>query len=253
MAAALASTMLSTITRLFAPNPPTMKIAGAALTHDEAVQLNHICTALQNELHLQLAGISKLPGSRERIGSKLRRIQTRHVDIHIHLSMIVTKMNSSDELWVREFADAHAALQRKIVAINRRSREFGWTKVARQYWPVVAVTYGWLLPLVLRLQGELQRALRRQELWGTDTTEEVLEAVDGGQQQDLATVSPKFLCVHFGKEAMVREYHIGSMIDEAYVGKPIVTVLSDDRKRTAGKFKEKKAKFGVPMLQPEVT
>lgn len=159
MAAALASTMLSTITKFFVPKIPTTQIAGAALNHDDAVQLKHICTALQNALYLQLAGISRLPSSKEHIVSELRRIQTRHIDIHIQLSTIVTKMNSSDVLWVREFADAHAALQRKIVAINRRSREFGWTKVARHYWPIVAVTYGWLLPLVLRMQGELQRVL----------------------------------------------------------------------------------------------
>lgn len=252
MAAALASTMLSTITKLFAPKPPTTQIAGAALDYDEAVQLKHICTAPQNALNLQLAGIGNLPGSEERIVSKLRRIQTRHIDNHIHLSTVITKMDSSGVLWVREFADAHAALQRKIVVINRRSREFGWTKVARRYWPIVAVTYGWLLPLVLRLQGELQRALRRQELWGTDTTEEVLEEVDGADQQDLAASDTTRPCVNFGKEAIVREYRIGSTIGESYVGKPSFAVLGDDRKRSARKFKGREGRLELRLSDSDL-
>jgi hypothetical protein len=242
MAATLTSTILSSITKLFTPRVPTVNIAGAAFTHDEAVQLEQTCTALRNALNLQLGGIGRLPSSKERIVPKLRQIQTRHINIHIHLSTIVTKTKSSNLLWICESVDAQAALQRKIVAINRRSRELGWTQVARQCWPIVAVTYGWLLPLVLRLQGELQRALIRKELWSAEFIGKTSEEGDA-ERQDLAASYTNHPRVSFWKEAIVREYRIGSEVGEQYVGEPTVTMLSDDGKRTAGKFNAKKTRF----------
>lgn len=121
MAVKLTTTMLNTITKLFAPKVPTTKIAGVALTHDEAAQLMHTCTALKNALSIQLDDIGQMPSRRpERAVSTMSKIQTRHVDIHIHLTLIVSKTKFSNIPWVREFGDAHAALLRKIVAINRR-------------------------------------------------------------------------------------------------------------------------------------
>ena len=243
MAATLISTIISSITKLLGPRIPTTQIAGAALTHDEAVQLDHTCTAIRNALNLQLGSIGRLPSSKEHIVLKLRRIQDRHIDINIHLSTVVTEMNSSDVLWVLEFADAQAALQRKIAAINRRSRELEWTQVAQQCWLIVAVTYGWLLPLVLRLQGELQRALKRPELWAIANSALPPEEGDGAERQELAALYTHYPRVHFEKEAIVQGYLIGSLIGEQYVGKPSTAVLSDDQKRTARKFKGKKTKF----------
>lgn len=129
MAATLTSTMLNTINKLFGPKVPTTEIAGLALSHDEAAQLVHICTALRNALNLQLDAIAKLPSiSNEQVCSKLRQIQTRHTDIHIQLTSIVSKTKCSTVLWVREFADARAALEGKIVAINKAFSRVGLDK-----------------------------------------------------------------------------------------------------------------------------
>lgn len=246
MAASLSSTMLNIITKFFAPKVPTTDIAGVALTHDEGAHLMHTCNALKHALNLQLDVISKMPyTSNEHIVSKIRQIQIRHTDIHIHLSLAVSKTKYSTTLWAREFSDAHAALERKIVSLNRRSRGLGWIKVAQQCWPGIAATYGWLLPLVLRLQGELRRALKQKELWSADTAPQAVEESDEKEQQALAALYTTYPRVHFGREATVREYHIGSTIGEQSARKPSAAALSDDRKRTAGRFKGKKTKFEV--------
>jgi hypothetical protein len=95
---------------------------------------------------------------------------------------------------------------------------------------------------VHRLQGELQRALIRKELWAAEFIGETSEE-GGAERQDLAASHTNHPRVRFGKEAIVREYRIGSEVGEQYVGESTVIMLSDDRKRTAGKFKAKKTRF----------
>jgi hypothetical protein len=249
MAATVTSTILRTITKLFALKVPTTDIAGVALTNDEAAQLMRTCTALKNALNLQLGLISRLLSTSKRgVVSQIRQVQTRHIDIHIHLTLIVSKMKFSTALWVREFTDAHAALERKVVAINWRSKELGWINVARQYWPIVAVTYGWLLPLVTRLQGELRQALNRKELWTASGGVERIDEDEERDRRELAVLYTTYPRVHFGKEATVREYQIGGDIKEQSAEKLSAAVLSDDRKRTAGKFKAKRTKFEIRLF-----
>ncbi|KAJ4382625.1 hypothetical protein N0V86_001847 [Didymella sp. IMI 355093] len=220
MAATVASTMLRTITKLFAPKAPTADIAGVALIHDEAAQLMHTCTALKNALNLQLSLISQMLGkSKKGIVSQIRQIQTRHIDLHIHPTLMVSKTKSSTALWVQEFADAHAALERKVVAINWRSKELGWINVARQYWPIVAVTYGWFLPLIIRLQSELRQALKRKELWTAGSGVERMDEDEERDQRELAVLYMTYQRVHLGREATAREYQIGSDIKEPSAGK----------------------------------
>ncbi|KAF1931986.1 uncharacterized protein M421DRAFT_416717 [Didymella exigua CBS 183.55] len=213
LAATLSSTMLKIIAKLLAPKVPTTDVAGVSLTHDEAAQLMYTCTALKNALDLQFGTIAKLPSiSNEHVVSKIRQTQLHHTDIHIQLSVIVSKPKCSTALWAYDFGDAHAALERKIVSINRYSRGLDWRDVARQCRPVVTVTYGWLLPLVIRLQDELRLALRRKELWTAGNACQAFEEGDDDEQQNVAALYTIYPRVHFVKEAMVRENQIGSTI-----------------------------------------
>lgn len=126
MATAFNTTMLYAITRLWAPKVPTTEIAGVALAHGEAVQLMHTCTALNNALNLQIGGIDQMPNiPPERIVSRSRKIQTRHINIHIRRTLMDSKTTYSNVSWVRESGDAQAALECRIIVINRRSGYLG--------------------------------------------------------------------------------------------------------------------------------
>lgn len=85
----------------------------------------------------------------------------------------------------------------------------------------------------------------RKDLWTTNSTAPPPDEGNEAEKQRTPAVCTNVPRVRFEKEAIMRKYLIGSIIGEQYVEKPIVTVLSDDRKRTAGKFKGKKTRFEV--------
>lgn len=244
MAGSLSSIVLNMITKLSVPKAPTTSFAGVALNDDEATQLIRTCTGLRIALNLQLDVIGKIPStSNEHVVSRIRQIQIHHTNVQIHLSTIISKTKRSTTLWVREFGDGHAALERKIMTINRRSRGLGCLEVARQCWPEVAVTYWWLLALVSRLQDELRQALKRRESCTTSDSNNAIgavEEVDDENKQKRVALYTTHRHVHFGQEAIVREYQIRSSIGEQGFEKQSVAVLSDDSEMIVGRFRAKK-------------
>lgn len=81
----------------------------------------------------------------------------RHAELSLFRCSQYTKSVLS---WTYGFSDAQKALYQKIVSINRCSRGSGWMATSRQYWPIVAETYTWLLALVEGCTTSCER------LWG---------------------------------------------------------------------------------------
>ena len=165
-------------------------------------------------------------------------MQTRHVDIQIYLNSIILKTQKSTVPWVRELADAQVALERKIVSMNRRSKNLDWTVVASEYWPGIAETYAWVLLVVLRLQNELRKALKQDQPWAAEVPLNTCNGVDG-QQERLIELCMECPHVLFGPEVTVREYQVGQAIGEGGGRSVYSAGLTDDRKWTAGKFRDK--------------
>ncbi|KZM25591.1 uncharacterized protein EKO05_0001911 [Ascochyta rabiei] len=202
--------MLTAISKLFVVKAVTTNVAGIALTHDEAIQLSQTCSVLKLALDSQLHAIHELPAVPfPQITSQIRHIQLKHLDTQTQLSSVILKTQNSTQPWTHEFADAQKALENKIVSINRCSRKVGLVATALQSWPVVAETCVWLLPIVVRLQSELDMALERKETWSADIR---LQAPGGSglstdrKQQEPTAIYTDGPRVSFGTEVTVREY-----------------------------------------------
>lgn len=234
----LSARMLSVVSRFFEPSPPITEIAGCKLTQDAIAQLNSTCTVLKRTLNIQRDAIDKLFHiSDERAGRAIRNIQNRHVDIQIQLNTITFKTQHSTEPWVHEFANAQTTLREKIVTLNRRSRSVDWKIAARIYWPIIAETYTWLWPLVVRLQVQSNGATQqhidlaagdiRLQMWLADT-----------QQCRSPTGRERASRVRFQEEATLRTYQIGSLISERIENGPGVVNLIDGKTRNIKRFQD---------------
>lgn len=230
--------MLNAVSKLFAAKAPTTEIAGMLLTIEEATQLIRTCSSLKQVLNVQLHEIGRFPViPPSQMSGKIRMTGSRHLKVQSYISSIVLDTQNSTQVWTHAFVGAQVALEKKIVSINRRARVSGWEITAQQCWPAVAETYAWLLPVVVKLQIELQEALERKELWssasGTDQ-----------EQQELAVSQTSFTRVSFAGEVKVREYRVGEAIGEGDKGSYCMK-LTGDKKKTKRCFKGKKVKCNV--------
>ncbi|KAF1359600.1 hypothetical protein EJ07DRAFT_120131 [Lizonia empirigonia] len=240
--------MLNAFNKFFTAKAPTITIAGAELTNEEATKLIRACSSLEQVINLQLQTIAGLPSIQvSQISSKFRLIQSRHLDLQNYLSPVVLKTRNSVLSWAYGFSDAQKALEKKIVSINRCSRGSGWIATSQQYWPVVAETYTWLLALVVRLHNELREALGDKEPRSAEICPEQRGQPDlnlDQEHQRLVVDHTNLPRVRFGREVTVQEYRIGESIGER--AKSIYCVkLTDDKKNTAGALKAESVKYEV--------
>jgi hypothetical protein len=148
-------------------------------------------------------------------------------------------------MWVHELSDARVALAKKIVSINRQSRRIGWMVAARLSWPIVAETYIWLLSTIRRLQHELEESSEKGEPLIAPLLVETPTEQDQ-QQPELAALRNVRLRTTFQRDVEVREYQVGTNLsgdEERSDERTYCVELTDDRKRTAGRFKGRRAKY----------
>ena len=254
--------MLSFLMWSFSKQPHVANILGLRLTRDAAQNLGKSCLALERLLAQLTTDISNLTEPRDQsVHYRVSGIQDRHKRVQQQLGELVHAVRWSNEPWVEEFADANTAMQRKVKMCNHASKPFaeGWRAAALQYWPRIAQTYELLIDLLGKLRGEVEDALADAELWSGKRVNR-LQKSGGlleyrratGQGEGAKTAEPRKR-TSFDSRVKVRDIPPRDAVhNTAAEGVPssrhvdTITLLTSERKSTAGKLKSKKRPLDIP-------
>ena len=214
----------------------TATIAGMSLTCDQAHFLLESCNSLSQTIHRQNTAVQDLLAVSERLFlTNLETIQTRQKRLKSDLTTLIHHLRKSTEPRLKELGEYRKVMDGKIKQCNRTARKegVGWKKAEREFWPLMSVTYEFLLLLLGRLIKELRDALDNEGLWTRRRS--WMPSVDfgSGGYQPGVKAQPKNRKISFEESARAQ----GVERDREY--KEYTTKLSSGRKQNAGTLKRR--------------
>jgi hypothetical protein len=221
--------MPSVVKMLLPHRLPRALIAGLVLTHEQAERLLGITKSAQTLLRQQISAINAMGMHDTDSSMYLRSVQERESRLQNTLKTLIASTTTSTAIWLHEIEDLLRAIIRKVSQCNRKSRSnhMGWRLAAATYWPLIAESYDFMCPLLIRLGTELKVAIKDEGLWAASASCGGLSGIFKPATASLTT-SP---AVTFSKEVQSR--CITLVDDEPVSVKDCTVQLATDRKRTA--------------------
>jgi hypothetical protein len=240
--------MLSTLKLLRSNRLPKANIAGLSITEAQAHFFLAATLDLIPLLNHQLGDIHQLNRHHPCFPRHLKLIQERQFRFQTKMVEVIKVTKESTEPWVGELMDGHEAVLRKVKQCNRMSdpQALGWKGAALEYWPLIADSYELVLPSLERLLKEVDEALANKEVWFTTACNmaQLGQRVSTGWfGNDVKELGEK-KAVTFDKEVKARCFEAAEEPEKVKTGGSVVMSLTNDRKRTVGKFKKTKSKGG---------
>jgi hypothetical protein len=204
-------------------------IAGLVLTHEQAESLLGITKSAQTLLRQQISAINAMGMHDTDSSIYLRSVQERESSLQNTLKTLIASTKTSTAIWLHEIEDLLRAIIRKVSRCNRKSHSnhMGWRLAAATYWPLIAESYDFMVPLLIRLGTELEAAINDGGLWAASASCGGLSGIFKPATTSLATS----LAVTFSKEVQFR--CITLVYDEPVSVKDCTVQLTTDCKRTA--------------------
>lgn len=252
---------------LLPSQPRTVLIVGLRLTREQTESLASLCATLELHLHKQKTNITILTTIKDAL-LWLIDIQERNSWIRDHLSDLISRVNMSDALWLKELEDAMVSMVGKVKKRNDASRplEMGWKQAAIIYWPLIAENHERILVLVTRLKTKLDDALLDEAPWSGDGKKDEHRTSlrfpafgRSGGNDDGSSDTPR---TSFDKRMVVRDIvseepvYLQTETDvptSPRLQEPHTTALTNDRKRTIDKYRHVVSSRSAKELDAEAT